>query len=481
MTILQTLGLHVIRGEIYLCACALFLLLYGVYKAPRAGTNLVLVSVMILTLVGFLVYDGGIAEQSIFNSMLVSNAFTVFSKLLIITAAILSLLLATNWLEGRNFEYAVLVLLSTLGMMLMVSSGSLLALYMAIELMSLPLYVLASFDRDNKFSTEAGLKYFVLGSLASGFILFGASLIYGFSGTISFEGLATLLSGGEAVSKAMLVGFIFVIVGFCFKLSAAPFHMWTPDVYEGAPTPVTAFFSIAPKVAVMALLMRILFEPFMALQAQWQQVIIAAALLSMTIGAFAAIAQSNIKRLLAYSSIGHIGFMFLGLACGSLSGLQAVLVYLALYVFMSAGMFACVIISGYEKIKDFSGLAKTKPLLAAAIAANMFAMAGIPPLSGFFGKMMVLLAALKAGMLWLAVFGVIVSVVGCYYYLKIIKIMYFDEAVATGGNSGSSENSSSSPLLVAVAIIGSLVTVGFFLVPDPLLESSLIAAQALVK
>lgn len=475
MNAFLTLGLHVIRPEIYLCIAGLFLLLYGAYKAPRASVPLVLVSLLILALTAFLVVDNGISPQSIFSGMLISNAFTTTIKLLIITASILSLMLATDWLcseSGRPFEYVVLVLFATLGMLFMVSAGNMLALYMALEMMSLSLYVLASFDRDNQRSAEAGLKYFVLGSLASGMILFGISLVYGFTGTIDFNELGAFFSHPADVSRAVIVGLIMVMVGFCFKISAAPFHMWAPDVYEGAPTPVTAFFATAPKVAAFALFARLLYQPFAALHDQWQQILIATSLLSIITGSLAAIMQTNIKRLLAYSSIGHVGFILLGLASGTQAGVQAVLIYLALYVFMSAGMFGCVLIAGRERIHDFAGLGKTHPLLAAAIAAFMFSMAGIPPLSGFFGKMVVLLAAINAGMFWLAVVAVIASVIGAYYYIKIVKVMYFDEPAHA-------ITIHPSPLVVMATVVSAVVTLGFFLLPSPLIEAAGIATKIL--
>lgn len=466
-----------LRPEIYLCVAALFLLLYGAYRAPRANVTLVLVSTLILALSGFLAYDGGVSPQLLLNGMFVSNAFTVTVKILIVSASILALLLATDWLsagEGRPYEYAVLVLLATLGMMLMVSSANLLAMYMALEMMSLSLYVLASFNRDDARSSEAGLKYFVLGSLASGMILFGISFIYGFAGTIRFDQLATLFANAPSISPVVVVGLVFVMVGFCFKISAAPFHMWSPDVYEGAPTPVTAFFSTAPKVAAFALLTRLLYEPFGALHMQWQQIVIAASVLSMVVGALAAIVQTSLKRLLAYSSIGHVGFILLGLSSVLASGVQAVLIYLALYVFMSAGMFGCLLMAGREQIKDFAGLSKTSPLLAATIAGFMFAMAGIPPLSGFFGKMYVILAAVNAGLFWLAVIAVITSVIGAYYYIKVVKVMYFDEPSAQPAPV------QASPLLVGAIVICALVNLLFFLVPSPLGQVAGVAAMAVV-
>lgn len=468
--------LPLIRAEIYLACAAMMLLMYGAYAAPKADSRLVLVSVLVMGLSGYLVLDNGDISATILNGMFVTNSYTVAVKLLILVSSALALLLGAGWLKeegGRPFEYVVLVLIATLGMMLMVSSANLLALYMSLEMMSLSLYVLASFDRDHPRSAEAGLKYFVLGSLASGMILFGASLIYGFAGTISFAGLADLFASQPQISQIVVVGLILVVVGFCFKLSAAPFHMWAPDVYEGAPTPVTAFFATAPKVAAFTLFARLLYEPFMALHDQWQQVLVAAALLSMMVGALAAIMQSNIKRLLAYSSIGHVGFVMMAIASGSQAGVQAMLVYMFVYVFMSVAMFGCVLMMGREDINSFAGLSKTHPLFAASIAALMFSMAGIPPLAGFFGKMVAILAAVNAGLFWVAVIAVITSVVSCYYYIKIVKLMYFDEPQEV-------QPLAADRLVMAATTIGVIVTVGFFLLPSPVMNISAQAAKMLV-
>jgi len=480
MNALSMLGLGALRAEIYLCGVALVLLLIGAYKSPRANTTLVIVSLLALFFTGFLALEDG--ARAAFFEMFVSNSYTLSAKILILTASGLTLMLANDWLtegEGKPFEFVVLVLFATLGMMLMVSSGSLLAMYMALELMSLPLYVLASFSRDNRRSAEAGLKYFVLGSLASGMILFGVSLVYGFAGTIRFDDLQTLFSQSETISRAVVVGLVFVMVGFCFKLSVAPFHMWTPDVYEGAPTPVTAFFATAPKVAAMALFVRLLVGPFEELKFDWQQILIAASILSLLVGAFGAIMQTNIKRLLAYSSIGHVGFMLMAVATGTLAGVQAVLIYLAVYVFMSAGIFGCVLMmkqkgEDVETISSLAGLGKTRPWMAFAIAAFMFSMAGIPPLSGFFGKMYVVVALVEAKLVWLAVVGVATSVVACYYYLKIVKVMYFDEPTT-------SFDSAPSFMLKTATTIGAVVTLGFVFLPAPLISQAKIAAEALFK
>jgi NADH-quinone oxidoreductase subunit N len=371
------------------------------------------------------------------------------------------------------------MLFALVGMMLMVSANDLLSLYMALELSSLALYVLAAFNRDNEKSGEAGLKYFVLGALSSGMMLFGMSLIYGFAGSINFSDLGQLFAGHYLISKGVIVGLVLVMVGFCFKLSAVPFHMWSPDVYEGAPTPVTAFFATAPKIAALFLFVRFLLDPFAMSIDKWQQVVVFVSLASMLVGAFGAIAQNNIKRLLAYSSIGHVGFMLMALAAGNQSGVQALLIYLSVYIFMSVGMFGAVLLMkrggvAVEQIKDLAGLSRTNPLLAIIISICVFSMAGIPPMAGFFGKMYVVLAAIEGGLAWLAVVGVCTSVVGCYYYLKIIKTMYFDEPMPAFDKT--------SEMLVNVAIaIGATVTMLFFIVPTPLVVAAKAAAQVIVK
>jgi NADH-quinone oxidoreductase subunit N len=330
-----------------------------------------------------------------------------------------------------RFEYGVLVLLATVGMMMMISANDLISLYVGLELQSLALYVIAAFDRDNARSSEAGLKYFVLGALSSGMLLYGASLIYGTTGTTNFSAIAQALAGGEA-GLGLLFGLVFLISGLAFKVSAVPFHMWTPDVYEGAPTPVTAFFAAAPKVAAMALFTRAMLAPFSTIAADWQQIIVFISIASMALGSFAAIGQRNIKRLLAYSSIGHMGFALIGLAAASPDGILGVILYMAIYMVMTLGAFACVLAmrrqhGAVENVDDLSGLARTNKLMAFVLAMLMFSLAGIPPLAGFFAKYFVFTAAIKANLVTLAVIGVITSVVGAYYYLRIVKVMYFDE------------------------------------------------------
>lgn len=469
--------------ELYLCAWTLFLLLYGVYRAKNSDLFTIFAGIVVLAITAWLAISLPAARMVVMNGFFVNDPFAVLSKCLIITSGILVLLLSADWLReegGRPFEFVILLLLATLGMMGMVSANDFLALYMALEMSSLCQYVLASFMRDNAKSSEAGLKYFVLGALASGMLLFGTSLIYGFAGSTNFDQLSLLFTQMEgAPSKGVIVGLVLVIVGLCFKVSAVPFHMWTPDVYEGAPTPVTAFFATAPKVAGLALFTRLMMEPFAALHVQWQQIVIFVAIASLITGSLAAIMQTNIKRLLAYSSIGHVGFMLVGLAAGNAAGVQAMLVYLGLYIFMSAGMFGCVLLMRrggqyVESIHDLAGLSQTNPLGAIVISLFMFAMAGIPPLGGFFGKMYILLAASSAGLSWLAVIAVLSSVISGYYYIRIVKIMYFDEPKA------SFDKTCSCYVSFGIAICA-FVTLFFFLLPTPLIAQAKLAAVALLR
>jgi len=470
----------VMLPEIYLCITAMFLLIYGVYRKSEAYPFMWL-AVIVLAFTAYMALCRHTGDATVMNGMFTVSAFTLFAKLMVIGAAVLVLLLSSEWLSvrGRPFEFVVLILFAVLGMLLMISANDLLSFYMALEMSSLALYVLASFNRDNAKSSEAGLKYFVLGALASGMLLFGMSLVYGFAGTTGFDELSKLFTDTEgAVSKGVVIGMVLIIIGFCFKLSAVPFHMWTPDVYEGAPTPVTAFFATAPKIAAIALFARVLFGPFAELHDQWQQVVVAASILSMLTGALAAIMQTNIKRLLAYSSIGHVGFMLMALAAGSQAGVQAMLIYIGVYIFMSAGMFGCVLLMkrgghAVEEIKDLSGLAQTHPALALAIAVFMFSMAGIPPLAGFFGKFYVIMAAVQANLLFLALVGVLASVIGCFYYLKVVKIMYFDEPAGDF-------DKVAARMLPAGILVSAAFTFFFFLLPSPLIEQAKIAASALV-
>jgi NADH-quinone oxidoreductase subunit N len=378
-----------------------------------------------------------------------------------------------------RFEYPILIMFATLGMMLMISANDLLSLYMGLEMQSLPLYVLAAIRRDNLKSTEAGLKYFVLGALSSGMLLYGASLLYGYTGVTNFDKLATVLTGVAPVPLGVIVGMVMLISGLAFKISAVPFHMWTPDVYEGAPTSVTAFFAIAPKIAALALLTRVFMGPLGHMVDEWRQVVILLSVASMTLGAFAAIGQENIKRLLAYSSIGNMGYALIGLAAANNEGVKAVMIYAAIYMVTTVGTFAIVLMmkqkdTMVEGISDLAGLGARQPMLALAMTIMMFSMAGIPPLAGFFGKLFIFEAAIGQGLYWLAVIGVVTSVVAAYYYLRIIRVMYFDEAgdealdAATDGR------------LNFLLVVSSVAVLLFIAQPGPLLNTAEAAAKSIV-
>ena len=362
------------------------------------------------------------------------DTFARVMKVMALFGSAIAIILSSHFMKRvkmARFEYPILVMLASVGMMMMISANDLISLYVGLELQSLSLYVVAAIDRDSARSSEAGLKYFVLGALSSGMLLYGASLVYGFTGTTTFPQIAAALTASGS-SLGLVFGLVFIIAGLAFKVSAVPFHMWTPDVYEGAPTPVTAFFAAAPKIAAMALFVRVMISPFAAVVQDWQQILVFVSIASMVLGAFAAIGQNNIKRLLAYSSIGHMGFALVGLASGSQEGAQGVIVYMMIYLISTLGVFACVLAmrrkgQHLEQISDLAGLAHNNKALAFVFAMLMFSLAGIPPLAGFFGKYFVFLAAVKSGLYALAVIGVVASVVGAYYYLRIVKIIYFDE------------------------------------------------------
>ncbi len=477
--------------EILLLLSAMILLMVGVFQpepemgeASGATTLVSRLALGALLLVLFVVWAlGRQGPSEAFYGQFVLDDFAVFFKIFIVIASGLCLLMGRNFLEQyrfARFEYPVLVLFATAGMMMMVSANDLISLYIGLELQSLALYVLAAFRRDELRSTEAGLKYFVLGAVASCLLLYGASLVYGFTGSTNFTALADTLAGFQAsgdIPAGIVVGIVFVISGLAFKVSAVPFHMWAPDVYEGAPTPVTAFFSVAPKLAAFALFLRVLLDPFGPLIAQWQQVIVVISIASMILGAFAAIGQKNIKRLMAYSSISHVGYALIGLAVGSEAGARGVMIYLVIYVFMNMGVFACILSmsrrdKAVENMSDLAGLSKTHPAMALALAVFMFSMAGIPPLAGFFGKLYIFLAAVEAEMFTLAVIGVLSSVVAAYYYLRIVKIMYFEDVDDPLDRRIARE--------VGVVMIGTGVLIAlFFLFPDPLLTNADAAANAL--
>jgi NADH-quinone oxidoreductase subunit N len=487
--LIQSLSdMQAIYPELFLAVASLVMLLVGVTVGERATRGLVLGAVVSFAVAIVLLAQQESGQVMHFSSMFVTNDFTVFGKKLVLLAASIVLALTMPWLsrsEHNRFEYPILVMLSVTGMMLMISAADLLAVYMGLELSSLALYVLAASNRDDEKSTEAGLKYFVLGALSSGMMLFGISLVYGFTGTINFEGIAQLgstLASHESGTPAQFpygiaFGLVLVLAGFCFKISAVPFHMWTPDVYEGAPTPVTALFATAPKIAMLFLMARVLSGPMLPLAMYWQQVLVFSAVASMLVGAFAALVQTNIKRLLAYSSIGHMGYALVGLVAGGEAGYQAVVIYVALYLFMSAGAFGCVLYMQrngeyVEKLSDLAGIAQRHPLLAMALSAFMLSMAGIPPLAGFFGKMYIFVSAVQAGMIVLAVIGVLSSVVSCYYYLKVIKIMYFDE--------GENIYDTQPMVLRATIAMCFVVTVFFVLHPAFITTPASIAVKALM-
>ena len=436
-------SLALVAPELLLSVSGLVLLLVAAWVGDKAARGISIASVAVLVAAGFLAAPalGNAAagpETEAFLGQYRADAFASFAKLLIYGAAAACLMIAPQFFDrfkAMRAEYPILILFAALGMGMMVSAGDLLTLYIGLELNSLAAYVLAAFLRTDERSSEAGLKYFVLGALASGILLFGMSLTYGFTGTTSFGGIRDALAGEMATGAVF--GIVFMMAGLAFKISAVPFHMWTPDVYEGAPTPVTTFFATAPKVAALALTMRVALEAF-GLQADaWRQIVIFAALASIVVGALGAIGQQNVKRLLAYSSINNIGFMLIGLAAATPQGASAMLVYLAIYVAMSLGGFVAVLMlrnadgEHVENIADLAGLSQHRKVLSLCIAMIMFSLAGIPPLFGFWGKFVVFQAAVDAGLVALAVFGIAASVIGAFYYIKIVKIMYFDEPANT--------------------------------------------------
>jgi len=462
--------------EIILAVGAMVLLMLGAFRGEAATKTIGVLAILLLVAAGVVVVMLPEGRLVTFGGSFVLDDFARFLKLLALTGSAVAILMSFEYFgreREQRFEYAVLILLSATGMLMLISATDLIALYLGLELMSLSLYVVAAISRDNVFATEAGLKYFVLGALSSGMLLYGATLVYGFSGTVSFAGIAHAAQKGGI---GLTFGLVFLFAGFCFKVSAVPFHMWTPDVYEGAPTPVTAFFAAAPKVAGIAMFVRTTIMAFPDILSQWQQIVVFVSIASMALGAFAAIGQRNIKRLMAYSSIGHMGFALVGLAAGTQQGVQGVLVYMAIYLAMTLGAFACILSMRrdgkmVESIYDLAGLARTHPTMAFFFAMLLFSLAGIPPLAGFFAKFFVFMAAIKAGLFTLAVLGVIASVVGAYYYLLIVKIMYFDEP-AEGFEPMPYE-------LRAVLAATGLFNLLFFIYPAPLVDAANNAAKAL--
>jgi NADH-quinone oxidoreductase subunit N len=471
--------LTVLLPELILAVGALALLLIGAVRGDKSAGTLTILSVVLIAASAYVTMVTG--DGAAFHGAFVMDSFARFTKAVILWSSAACVLMAHHFFaqeKSERFELPVLIVLASLGMSLMVSANNFIALYMGLELQSLALYVLAAFNRDSVRSSEAGLKYFVLGSLSSGMMLYGISMIYGFTGTLDFPGIAHVIAQ-SGVSIGLIFGLVFLLAGLAFKISAVPFHMWTPDVYEGSPTPITAYLATASKVASLALVLRAVVVPFPAAIHQWQQIIIVISAASMALGAFAAIGQTNIKRLMAYSSIGHMGYALLGLAAGTQNGLRAVLFYLAFYSLTNIGIFACVQAmrrggKPVENISDLSGLARTRPALAFAFMAMMLSLSGLPPLAGILAKAFVFLAALEAHLYLLAIFGVLTSVVGAYYYLRIVKVMYFDEpAEPLDRDMGWAVGS--------IAAIATAFTVLFVVRIDILMNYAGTAAQAILK
>jgi len=462
--------------EILLACSAMALLMLGAYGGERTALVANYLGILFLAAAIVIILWMPAGRHVAFGGSFIVDDFARYFKVLTLIGSGAAIVMSFDYMESEKilkFEFPVLILLATTGMLMMISAADLIALYLGLELMSLTLYVVAAINRDSVRATEAGLKYFVLGALSSGMLLYGASLTYGFTGTVNFAGIAKEAGTGGI---GLIFGVVFLFAGFCFKISAVPFHMWTPDVYEGAPTPVTAFFAAAPKVAAIAMFARVAVYAFPTVSVQWQQIVAFVSIASMVLGAFAAIGQHNIKRLMAYSSIGHMGYALVGLDADSVQGVQSVLIYMSIYVSMTLGAFAVILSMRrdgqlVENISDLAGLSRTHPAMAFFLAMLLFSLAGIPPLAGFFAKFYVFLAAIKAGFYTLAVIGVLTSVVGAYYYLAIVKTMYFGEpapgfAPMPGGQR-------------AVLAVAGLFNLLFFVYPAPLLAAATVAAKSL--
>ncbi len=471
--------------ELILAVGALFLLLFGAIRGKENDGPATEIAVGILGLAIVALLIGSKTRAVVFDGMFIDDAFGRFMKVLTLVGSLATLLMGQNFLRRERidkFEYPVLIILSTLGALILISASGLITLYLGLELMSLALYVIAAFHRDNIRASEAGLKYFVLGALSSGMLLYGASLLYGFAGTVQFAGIADAIRGhvhGLTAGDGLLFvvfGLVFLMTGLAFKMSVVPFHMWTPDVYEGAPTPVTAFFATAPKMAAVAITTRVIISAFPGITVQWQQIIIFISILSMALGSFAAIGQTNIKRLMAYSSIGHMGFALVGLAAGTPEGVQGVAIYMAIYLVMTLGTFAAILSMKInerqvENVADLMGLSKTHPAMAFFLAAMMFSLAGIPPLAGFFAKFYVFDAAIHARLYGLAVVGVLMSVVAAFYYLRIVKFMYFDESAIAFDRQ--------SPITGGVLVLTGLFVLLMFAFPAGFIGAAATAAKSL--
>jgi NADH-quinone oxidoreductase subunit N len=471
-------SLPAILPEFILALGVLALVLFGALRGERSSWMVTEAAVALLgvALIVLFAHKGG--SRVTFFGAFTDDAFSRFMKALALVGSLTTLLLSVDFMRREKiagFEFPILILLATLGMMMLISATDFIALYLGLELMSLALYVVAAFHRDNLRASEAGLKYFVLGALSSGMLLYGASLIYGFAGTVSFAGVATALKGGT-VNIGVVFGLVFLLGGLAFKISAVPFHMWTPDVYEGAPTPVTAFFASGPKIAAMAVLVRVAMTAFPGIAGEWRQVVVFISIASMALGSFAAIGQTNIKRLMAYSSIGHMGFALVGLAAGTQEGVLGVIVYMTIYLLMTMGTFAAILSmrrDGHyvETIADLAGLARTNGPMAFFLAVMMFSLAGIPPLAGFFAKFYVFVAAVQANLFALAVIGFLCSVVAAFYYLRIVKIMYFDEPALAFDQAGAAAR-------VVLALATALILF-YTIVPGPITSAATAAARSL--
>jgi NADH-quinone oxidoreductase subunit N len=471
--------LLVLFPECLLALAAMGLLMAGVISGPNSFRSVNIASILALIVAGYFVVEPLTGATIAFQGAFVADNFSRFAKVFILLGSALTLLMSQDYLEREKiafFEFPVLVILATIGMLFMVSASNFIALYLGFELQSLALYVLAAFNRDSVRSSEAGLKYFVLGALSSGMMLYGISFIYGFAGTTSFTAIAEAVAHTGA-NIGVIFGLVFIIAGLAFKISAVPFHMWTPDVYEGSPTPITAFFSIAPKTAAMALFLRVMLGALPVAIHEWRQIVVFISVLSMFLGSIAAIGQTNIKRLMAYSSIAHMGYALMGLAAGNFQGVEGVLIYLGIYVITNAGVFVCILAMRrqgkmVETISDLAGLARTDPRLALAFAVLFISLAGIPPFAGFWAKFYVFLAAIQMHLYALTILAVIASVIGAYYYLRIVKIMYFDEsAPAFDGKMGMQ--------LGAIVAGASIFNLFFVALASPLVGAAAIGAKAL--
>jgi NADH-quinone oxidoreductase subunit N len=463
------INLSFIIPEIFISLSVMFLLILGVFK-KNSFELIHNLSIIVLLITGVIVFNETLDIEKIllFNGSVVIDYLSSFMKIITLLAAFIVLAISKNYLDNfkiSKIEYPILILCSVLGMMVMISSNDLIVFYMGLELQSLALYVLATFNRNNLKSSEAGLKYFVLSALSSGLLLYGCSLIYGFSGSTNFEIIASQLNSDE---YALTFGIVFILVGLAFKISAVPFHMWAPDVYEGSPTTVTLFFTMVPKIAALTVFIRFLYVPFLELIDQWQMILVFLSIASMLFGAIAAIGQKNIKRLIAYSSIGHIGYALAGVASASNDGIQSSVIYLTIYIVMNLGLFSCLLMlrrndNYYESIDDLSGLSKNHPILSFSLLVILFSLAGIPPLAGFFAKFYIFKAVIEQSMYFLAIVGLLSTVIAAFYYLRIIKIIYFDPEKEK-------YDQDHSPWLKFSLILSTLLILFYFISPSQLVE-----------